>query len=587
MARAHMDKAAEEEFLGHLYRGGDLLAAGKVIEAKDHLERAFQLNPKNEKAQNLLGLSYFKLGLFDRAAEIYEALVRENPVDPTLRVNLGLVYLKGNDLGRAIRELETATDLEPEHGKAQSYLGLALAQNGDYARAREHFKLAGSEAMVEKMTRALEGASGPTQAEATVGISAPPQPPAKSPPEAPIAAEEAALPLAEESFEVMSDEEAPSRELESAEVLAPAGPPPAAPAALQATDWGAQFGAPREEEDAGSLHGAVQAIELQAEEVPAPQLAVSGEEEEGTLTAALANAVMEVAQTAEPGDPGMAVEALAAEAGYLDPMAGLGVEMAADFSVGAEAAEVEAPLAEAAPGMEAAVEPAALPGGEDRLESPAAPRLVELASTIRLSWEPAGGPFQVGPEVVALAVRGEMLARLDGVLVQVGALKASPEVKRYRGKSTDQPFGEGLDQLMRLQGEGAVFLRKGSWTFTVVELEDESAYFREPCVFAFEEPVMFENGRLTSEVPPDLDLVHLRGQGKVLLRVEGPLRSLPVTMERSIWVLQQGLVGWCGSVAPRLVPFAPEASGRPVQMAVELTGEGEAFVALAPPKAPT
>ncbi len=65
--------------------------------------------------------------------------------------------------------------------------------------------------------------------------------------------------------------------------------------------------------------------------------------------------------------------------------------------------------------------------------------------------------------------------------------------------------------------------------FQAVDLGDESAYFRDECVFAFEEPVMFENGRVPSEVAPDLDLVHLRGNGKVLLSLAGPLRSVPVT----------------------------------------------------------
>ena len=147
----------DDEFLNLLYRGGELLAAGKVIEAKDFLERAYKLQPKNEKAQNLLGLAYFKLGLFDRAAELYEQLVRDNPVDPTLRVNLGLVYLKTNALQRAVREFEVAVDLSPEHQKAHNYLGLALAQAGEYGRAREHFLLAGSEAMAEKMARAIAG----------------------------------------------------------------------------------------------------------------------------------------------------------------------------------------------------------------------------------------------------------------------------------------------------------------------------------------------------------------------------------------------------------------------------------------------
>jgi tetratricopeptide (TPR) repeat protein len=149
------DPAKEEAFVAALYRGGELLAAGKVVDAREHLEKAHELDPKNEKAQNLLGLTYFKLGLFEQASHIYELLVNENPADPTLRVNLGLVYLKSNHLERAIKEFETATDLDAGHKKAHNYLGLALAQAGDYGKARDHFTLAGSDQMADKMDRAL------------------------------------------------------------------------------------------------------------------------------------------------------------------------------------------------------------------------------------------------------------------------------------------------------------------------------------------------------------------------------------------------------------------------------------------------
>src|SRR5581483_147169 len=191
--QAGKDPSQDEEFLSQLYKGGELLAAGKVVEAKDHLERAFKLHPKNEKAQNLLGLTYFKLGLFDRAAEIYELLVRENPADPTLRVNLGLVYLKTNNLPRAVKEFETSTDLEPTHKKAHNYLGLALAQSGDYARAREHFLIAGSDAMADKMARAISaGAPAPAAVTPQPPPSAPQPPvPLAEPPHVPVAAVEA------------------------------------------------------------------------------------------------------------------------------------------------------------------------------------------------------------------------------------------------------------------------------------------------------------------------------------------------------------------------------------------------------------
>lgn len=154
-------EASDAVFLEALYRGGELLQQGQVTEAREHLERAYQMRPADEKAKNLLGLAYFKLGDFVRAAEVYEALVRENGADPTLRVNLGLVYLKSNQLTRAVREFETAVELQPGHLKAHNYLGLALAQAGQYGRAREHFVKAGSEVMAEKMAKALAAEARP------------------------------------------------------------------------------------------------------------------------------------------------------------------------------------------------------------------------------------------------------------------------------------------------------------------------------------------------------------------------------------------------------------------------------------------
>ncbi len=219
----------EEEFLGALYKGGELLAAGKIVEARPFLEKAHQLAPKNEKAQNLLGLTYFKLGLFDQASDIYEKLVRENPVDPTLRVNLGLVYLKTNNLPRCIKEFETATDLEPDHKKAHNYLGLALAQAGDYARAKEHFVLAGSDQMAEKMTRALTPRI--ESAPSNHGLVVPPAPPAAAQavteqPAQPFTPQPPSPPLPpasqpEEEIEVMSESEVMDTDVASGEQVIP------------------------------------------------------------------------------------------------------------------------------------------------------------------------------------------------------------------------------------------------------------------------------------------------------------------------------------------------------------------------------
>ena len=116
--------------------------------------------------------------------------------------------------------------------------------------------------------------------------------------------------------------------------------------------------------------------------------------------------------------------------------------------------------------------------------------------------------------------------------------------------------------------------------FQAVDLADESAYFREDRVYAFEEAVMFENGRVPSEETGDLDLVHLRGKGKVLLKLDGALRTQRVRMDEPVTVPLERLVGWFGNVSPRLTVLAQEEAGGVLQAGAELSGEGFVLVAV-------
>ncbi|AKU90887.1 tetratricopeptide repeat protein [Vulgatibacter incomptus] len=163
------DGASGAEFVAHLNRGNDCLAAGDVQAAREELERAVALKPGDAKARGLLALCYFKLGMLERASAAYVALVHENPHDATLHVNLGLVQLKSGRPDAAIRTLEVALELAPDHRKAHNYLGVAFAQTGDHARARDSFLRAGSAAKAEEMERALAAAG----AEASNSVVAP------------------------------------------------------------------------------------------------------------------------------------------------------------------------------------------------------------------------------------------------------------------------------------------------------------------------------------------------------------------------------------------------------------------------------
>ena len=86
---ADTDKSArDDEFYALLTQGSELLQGGKVAEARTHFERALRLKPAHEQALNLLGLSLFRLNDLDRARKIFGELVNNNPIEPSLRLNL-------------------------------------------------------------------------------------------------------------------------------------------------------------------------------------------------------------------------------------------------------------------------------------------------------------------------------------------------------------------------------------------------------------------------------------------------------------------------------------------------------------------
>jgi uncharacterized protein (AIM24 family) len=229
----------------------------------------------------------------------------------------------------------------------------------------------------------------------------------------------------------------------------------------------------------------------------------------------------------------------------------------------------------AATPAEAAAEAAATPG----LPAGEAPStMAQFTSSSRLTM-PAeqGGGFAIGDSEVLIHVHGEVLTRLDGLVASWGSVSMKPELKRFRGKATDKPFGDGARRMLRAAGEGRFVVSCEGRTFTALELGDEPAYFREETLFAFEESILFENGRVPSKAGADLHLVHLRGHGKLLLVTHGVPRAVDVQRGEALRIPMDQLVGWHGPlIQPRLVPIVEEAPEMGV--ALELAGEGRALI---------
>ena len=203
--------------------------------------------------------------------------------------------------------------------------------------------------------------------------------------------------------------------------------------------------------------------------------------------------------------------------------------------------------------------------------------LSAYTTTRRLSITNREGGFGIGSTEVLIQVRGEMLTRLDGLVASWGQLSLKPELKRFRGRPTDKPFGEGARRMLRASGGGRFVISREGRVFTALELGDEPAYFREEVLFAFEESIVFENGRVPSKTGHDLHLVHVRGRGKLLLVTVGEPKAVELTRGEPLRIPMDQLVGWHGPlIQPRVVPIVEEAPE--LGVALELAGEGSALV---------
>jgi uncharacterized protein (AIM24 family) len=142
---------AGEDFLFHLYRGSELLQDNRVHDAKAELEQALSLQPSDPKGQDLLGIVYFRLGLYPRAIAIYERLIQLHPEALEPRINLALSYLKTGQPSQARFELERVVEQNPGHSRAWGYLGLAFQRLGDYERAGYAFSAGGHDGMARRL----------------------------------------------------------------------------------------------------------------------------------------------------------------------------------------------------------------------------------------------------------------------------------------------------------------------------------------------------------------------------------------------------------------------------------------------------
>ncbi|WP_394828905.1 tetratricopeptide repeat protein [Pendulispora albinea] len=571
---------AGEEFLFHLFRGSELLQDSRVHEAKEELEQALQLQPRDPKGQDLLAVVYFRIGHYPRAIQIYEQLKHDHPGRTSLSLNLALCYLKTGQAQRAREELEEVVTVSPEHRRAWGYLGLAYERLGDYDKAELAFERGGHTAMARRMTERRGGRPSIVSSDLA--------------------------PLSRDLEEVREGREAPDsggpRDANGAQTA------PSARAAHVASI--PQASRSSQASQATQVSQARQATNTTA----IPNGASEGREAELPFAAAhearegeppfarLVPETSEVRAAAEPFeelDSGELSFVLAqAETHRPEPEMWHPVEIGEAIKLPSDAPR-SAPLSAAPPfahtphpraisGSPAANAhvPVSAPAPAHAPRSPAAPvALQHLLRAARVTPAPdeALSTTAAGQIVVHLRSPGmhresrNVALRFDALRSYTGSL--TTQVLERRGRGHGDSFGGISSTVVHATGNGVVVLspRPGRSAVASALGEDDVLFLREDAILAFDLSMTFENGRLARGDDEPIFVVHLRGPGPLAIEYIEPLATLEVTPDQAATVRAPSVLGWTGHLVPTAVPPGEAPGGQ--RGLINFVGAGTVLVA--------
>src|SRR5579872_1632659 len=111
-------------------------------EAADLFGKAVAADPKDYAANFHLALSYSLLGKSAEAIRVYKKVLELKPGLYEAELNLGILLAGQKPANEAIPYLQRAVDKKPKEYRPRFYLGKALLESGDFAKAEESYKLA-------------------------------------------------------------------------------------------------------------------------------------------------------------------------------------------------------------------------------------------------------------------------------------------------------------------------------------------------------------------------------------------------------------------------------------------------------------
>lgn len=150
---------------------------------------------------------------------------------------------------------------------------------------------------------------------------------------------------------------------------------------------------------------------------------------------------------------------------------------------------------------------------------------------------------------LVVTIRGDMMARVDGLLFGSQNLIPKPVQQRMHGRAVTDVF----QRLVSLEGEGHLVLAREGERFVLLELRRDLCFFAERYLWALESSLMWDAGIMPgSRRERPMSLLRVAGAGAIALRVPGDLVAVKIVPSKPYKIRRDRFVGWIGGVIPRL-----------------------------------
>ena len=121
-------------------RGGELLRAGKLVEAEQAYRQHLKSKPNHVEALANLGAVLSRREEFGAAVVQYRKALALRPGLAPLHLNLGLAYFKMRDWGKAVVEFDAFLKAQPGHRQSMQLRALSLLELEKYGEAATAFE---------------------------------------------------------------------------------------------------------------------------------------------------------------------------------------------------------------------------------------------------------------------------------------------------------------------------------------------------------------------------------------------------------------------------------------------------------------